>query len=103
MSISSDVIRKEARPNGGRYSYAFPDGEEAELIFIADGPGLAIITHTYTPPQHRGRGTAAALVAKAVADFRAEGRKVMPSCWFARHEFDAHPEWSDLLARGGRK
>ena len=98
MSIPAEAIRREDRLNGGRYSFAFGDGSEAEMIYVADGPDSAIITHTYTPPQHRGQGTAAALVARAVADFRAEGRKVTPSCWFARQEFRSHPEWSDLLA-----
>ena len=99
MSIPGTDIRKDSRLNGGRYSHRFADGSEAEMIYVADGTDLAIITHTYTPPQHRGQGVAAALVARAVSDFRAEGRKVVPSCWFARQEFDAHPEWSDLLLR----
>jgi predicted GNAT family acetyltransferase len=99
MKISEDAIRKEHRPNGGRYSYRFPDSAEAELIYIVEGPDVAIITHTYAPPQHRGQGTAAALVRRAVADFRSEGKKVVPSCWFARQEFSSHPDWSDLLAR----
>ena len=43
----------------------------------------------------RRPGVAAALVGRAVADFRAEKRRVVP----ARQEFAAHPEWSDLLAR----
>jgi predicted GNAT family acetyltransferase len=91
-------IRRESRANGGRYFHVFPDGSEAELIFVSDAAEAAIITHTYTPPQHRGQGVAAALVARAAADFRQEGRKVIPSCWFARQEFRAHPEWTDLLA-----
>jgi predicted GNAT family acetyltransferase len=98
MSVASKDVHKESRPNGGRYFHRFEDGSEAEMIYVADGGDVAIITHTYTPPQHRGQGVAAALVARAVSDFRAEGRKVIPSCWFARQEFSAHPEWSDLLA-----
>jgi len=99
MSISANDIRREKRPNGGRYVHRFPDGSEAEMIYVADAADVAIITHTYTPPPHRGQGVAAALVGRAVADFRAEKRRVVPSCWFARQEFAAHPEWSDLLAR----
>jgi predicted GNAT family acetyltransferase len=100
MSIPAGSIQKESRANGGRYFHVFADGSEAEMIYVADGRDIAIITHTYTPPAHRGQGTAAALVAKAVADFRAEGRRVIPSCWFAREEFRAHPEWADLLVEG---
>jgi uncharacterized protein len=99
VTIASSDIRKESRANGGRYSYRFPDGSEAELIYVVEGTDVAIVTHTYTPPEHRGQGTAGALVARAVADFRSEGKKIVPSCWFARQEFSAHPEWSTLLAR----
>jgi len=99
MSIAAKDIRREDRANGGRYSFRFADGSEAEMIYVSEKPDVAIVTHTYTPPEHRGQGVAAALVARAVADFRAERRTVIPSCWFARQEFSAHPEWSDLLAR----
>jgi predicted GNAT family acetyltransferase len=99
MNIAPDDIRKEQRINGGRYSYRFSDGSEAEMIYVADQPEVAIIAHTYTPPRHRGQGIAAQLVALAVSDFRREHRKVVPSCWFARQEFSKHPEWSDPLHR----
>ena len=97
MNIAPDHIRNEARANGGRYSHRFPDGSQAELIYVQERD-VAIITHTYTPPQHRGQGIAAQLVARAVADFRRDHRKIIASCWFARQEFSLHPEWSDLLA-----
>jgi predicted GNAT family acetyltransferase len=97
MNTSSEVIRRDDRANGGRYHQRFSDGTEAELIYVTDRADVAIITHTYTPPQHRGQGVAGRIVAKAVGDFRRDGRKVVPSCWFARQEFAAHPEWSDLL------
>jgi predicted GNAT family acetyltransferase len=97
MTVAAQEISKEERPNGGRYFHRFADGTEAEMIYVLDQPDVAIITHTYTPPRHRGQGVAAAIVARGVADFRRENRKVVPSCWFARQEFSAHPEWSDLL------
>ena len=62
---------------------------------------MVAITHTYTPPQHRGQGIAAALVGRAVEDFRAAGKKVIPACSFAREQFDEHPEWADLLHKTG--
>jgi hypothetical protein len=99
MSIDRSAIEKEVRPHGGRYFYRFADGSQAEMDFSEDAPGIVTITHTGTPRQHRGQGIAAELVARAVADFRAEGRKVVPLCWFARQQFDTHPDWADLLAR----
>ena len=51
----------------------------------------------YVRPQARGQGVGAALVARAVADFRAQARKVLPLCPFAAAQFRRHPEWADLL------
>ena len=45
MSLSHEDIRKEDRPNGGRYVLPFPDGSEAEMIYVADGADTVIITH----------------------------------------------------------
>ena len=83
-----------------RYAYRFPDGSEAEMVYSRPRTGVVGIMHTATPPQHRGQGIAAALVARAVQDFRVQGLRVQPLCSFAREQFAAHPEWSDLLVRG---
>ena len=100
MSIEASDIRLETEPGGGRYVYRFPDGALAELDFVDRDAGVVVITHTGTPPQHRGKGIAAALVKRAVADFRAAGRKVVPACSYADAQFRAHPDWADLLHRG---
>jgi predicted GNAT family acetyltransferase len=97
MSIDPKSIRLERVPDGGRYVYGFPDGSEAEMEYIETRNGVVTITHTETPVAHRGRGVAAALVTKAVADFRAAGLKVAPVCSFAVALFRRHRDWSDLL------
>ena len=99
MSIDPGQVRLAKSPSGGRYSYPFDDGSAAELDFIEQGPGVVAITHTETPPQHRGQGIAAVLVRRAVQDFQAAGQKVIPACGFAREQFREHEEWSDLLFR----
>lgn len=100
MSIEASRIQLEKASTGGRYFYAFADGSEAEMSYVEQRPGVVTITHTGTPRRHRGQGVAAALVARAIEDFRLNGQKVIPACWFAREQFDAHPHWSDLLHRG---
>ena len=100
MTLKPNIVRQESR-SGGRYVRALPDGTEADLTYIEMTPGVVTITHTGTPRQHRGQGIAATLVARAVDDFRAEGKKVIPACWFAREQFGEHPEWSELLFRKG--
>lgn len=98
MILTPSILREEGR-SGGRYVRALPDGTRAELTYLETPPGVVTITHTGTPRQHRGQGIAASLVARAVDDFRAEGKKVIPACWFAREQFAEHPEWSELLFR----
>jgi uncharacterized protein len=83
----------------GRYVYRFDDGTEAELTFFERPKGLVTIDHTETPVKHRGQRVAEALVARAVADFRAGGQKVIPACPYAFKRFREHPEWADVLHR----
>lgn len=101
MSIDPAKIQLEGGASGGRYFYRFEDGSEAEMEFVEQRPGVVAITHTGTPPQHRGQGVAAVLVEKAVQDFRAAGQKVIPACGFAREQFRTHDDWADLLYRAG--
>jgi predicted GNAT family acetyltransferase len=96
MTIEQDDIEREETGSKGRYVYR-ADGAEAELTFSRAGEGLVIIDHTGVPAAFRGQGVGQALVERAVADFRAEGRKVLPLCPFAAAQFRRHPEWADLL------
>jgi predicted GNAT family acetyltransferase len=98
MTDEPSIVREQGR-SGGRYVRLLADGTEAELTYVEIRPGVVTITHTGTPRQHRGQGIAAALVARAVQDCKAEGKKVIPACWFAREQFGYHPEWSEILFR----
>ena len=96
MAINPDDISFEDGGSTGRYVYR-ANGAEAEMTFTRAGDGLVIIDHTGVPDAFRGQGVGAALVARAVADFRAQARKVLPLCPFAAAQFRRHPEWADLL------
>ncbi|RUV54291.1 N-acetyltransferase, partial [Mesorhizobium sp. M1A.F.Ca.IN.022.02.1.1] len=45
----------------------------------------------------RGQGAGLRLVARAVEDARAAGKKIIPLCPFANAQFRRHPEWADVL------
>ena len=96
MTIEPKDIDLEDKGSKGRYVYR-ADGAEAELTFTRAGVGLVIVDHTGVPDAFRGQGVGQALVARAVADFRAAGKKVLPLCPFAASQFRRHPEWADLL------
>lgn len=71
--------------------YALESGaDETRMIF----------THTFVPPEMRGKGVAEALVRAALADARSHGRRVVPHCSYVAKFIGRHPaDYDDLLAR----
>jgi predicted GNAT family acetyltransferase len=57
-----------------------------------------VFTHTFVPPELRGRGIAEQLVRAGLADARATGRKVVPACSYVEVFIRRHPEYQDLVA-----
>ncbi|HMB71016.1 MAG TPA: GNAT family N-acetyltransferase [bacterium] len=64
------------------------DGAEAYLDYAPLGDGRVDFRSTFTPPELRGQGLAAAIVAEALAWARGEGLEVVPSCSYVRHYLD---------------
>ena len=60
------------------------DGHEAYLAYLPAGEGKVDFLSTYSPPELRGRGVAAALVAEGLSWARAEGLEVIPSCSYVQ-------------------
>ena len=89
------IVREETETKG-RYS-VLVDGHEAEMTYSRAGASLLIIDHTSVPDALRGRGVGEALVRRAVEDARAEGRRILPLCPFAKAQIARHPEWQDVL------
>ena len=89
-------ITREEGETKGRYR-AVMDGQAAEMTYSKAGAALLIIDHTDVPDALRGRGVGAALVERAVADAREEGRRLLPLCPFAKAQIARHPEWQDVL------
>lgn len=101
MAHSNAVeITHETRGEGGRY-VAHVEGEthtghlDWEPTSVAD---VRIATHTIVPPEIGGRGIAAELVNRLIADARKQGFRVVPQCWYVAKKFDENPEWADLKA-----
>ena len=60
--------------------------------------GEMIMTHTYTPPELRGRGIAEKLVRAALEYARAEKLKVVPACSYVDIFIQRHAEFQSLVA-----
>ena len=84
---------------GGEY-VAEVDGSDhvGRLQWEPGQEGVRIATHTLVPPEIGGRGIAAELVERMVADARSEGFRIAPRCSYVADKFDKNPEWSDLRA-----
>ena len=93
--MASQTLAHEAEAS--RYSLLI----DGELIATADyavrGETVAI-TRVFTRPTHRGRGLAAVVTEFAVDSIVADGRKVVPMCWYAAEWFELHPERAAALA-----
>ncbi|QDY99809.1 N-acetyltransferase [Nitratireductor mangrovi] len=99
MNDNTPDIQTEETTDGGRYFVAMPNGEESRLTWRSLGDGVIDANHTFVPVPYREEGIAEALVERLVADARAKGRTIVPSCWFVADEFKRHaPAWDDLLA-----
>lgn len=82
----------------GRKYFAVVDGRESVCEYGPAGEKTLVFSHTYVPPELRGRGIAEELVRQALEDVRQRGYKVIPSCWFVRVYIDRHSQYRDLLA-----
>ncbi|MEM1379466.1 MAG: GNAT family N-acetyltransferase [Pseudomonadota bacterium] len=89
-------IQRQEDESKGRY-HVVEEGHEAEMTYSRAGDALIIIDHTGVPGALRGKGVGVALVQRAVEDARAEGKKILPLCPFAKAQIAKHPEWQDVL------
>jgi len=90
MSVEHD-------PAAHRFTLAASTGT-AVLAYAPAGAKVLELYSTYVPPGDRGRGIAARLVQAAVAYARAEGCRIVPSCWYVAQWLRHHPEHADLVA-----
>lgn len=92
-------------PEQSRYEIRAAEAQaaEPELGFaeyrpLAGADDVLEFHHTLIHPQHRGRGIGQRLVAAALDDVRAIGKRVRPSCWFVDQFIVEHPEYAALRA-----
>lgn len=93
---TSFTIEHEISDTKGRYVIEL-NGAKAEMTYSKAGDSMIIIDSTEVPDAMRGQKVGVALVAKAVEDVRASGKKIMPLCPFAKAQFARHSEWHDVL------
>ena len=87
----------EFRKEPGRIFATDKTGKLLAEVTFPEQEGVAVINHTFVDGSLRGQGVAGQLL-RAVADtLRQDGRKAKPTCSYAIHWFETHPEEKDLL------
>ena len=81
-----------------RQSYTLTlDGAEIGYARYEDTPTQRIFTHTVVQPEFGGRGYATSLIDFAVADARAEGKRIVGQCPMVAKWLTKHPELADYV------
>ena len=98
--MTAPDIDLEATDKGGRYVVHMPNGEDARLTYVRVSDVLWIADHTFVPVPYRGNGIAERMVERLVADARAAGVRITPTCWFVADELKRmSPAWDDVWMR----
>lgn len=84
----------------GENSFFIGDAQklDAEIHFVPTGATRIIVDHTLVSEGLRGQGVGEKLVAKVVDYARKEKLLIVPLCPFAKHQFEIHPEYADVLS-----
>ena len=92
----TDEAAVQDNPTAQRFEWR--DGDQlAFLQYRKPASGPIVLVHTEVPPAMKGRGVGGRLVKAALEAARAEGRRVIPRCPFARSYIERHPEYASLV------
>ena len=83
-------------PAACRYE-AEVEGHLAVAEYALEGDRI-VLTHTFVPPELRGRGVAEKLVRTALEEARRAGRRVVPQCSYVALFIRRNPEFKPLTA-----
>jgi predicted GNAT family acetyltransferase len=78
------------------------DGYAAFVTYAREGDCLILI-HTEVPSELQGRGIGSALARSVLSEARDRHLRVEPRCEFIAGFIQRHPEFTDLVAPGGRE
>jgi predicted GNAT family acetyltransferase len=90
------LITREENGHRGAFVIDSDSKRLAEMTYTAVGDKLIIIDHTDVGESLRGTGAGRKLVEAAVLWARAEGKRIVPLCPFAKSVFDKTPEYADV-------
>ncbi|PQM51629.1 GNAT family N-acetyltransferase [Mycolicibacter virginiensis] len=86
--------------DNGQYKITV-DGEQAGFADYIERGDQRVFHHTVIDKAFGGRGLASTLIGAALADTRAAGKRVVPTCSFVEAYITKHPEFADLVDPAG--
>lgn len=92
------TITRHEDGNRGEYRAHVPGNDEVGRLTWVEQGDARLADHTLVPRALEGKGIAAQLVARMVADARSEGFKIRPACSYVVAAFQRHPDWADVQA-----
>jgi predicted GNAT family acetyltransferase len=95
MESAESEIRVRHNAAAGRYE-AEVNGHLAVAEYRREGDRV-FFTHTFVPPELRGRGIAEKLVRTALEGVRQDGRRVVPQCSYVSGFVRRNPEFQSLV------
>lgn len=96
MEPTADAAEVAQAPESSRYEVSV-DGELAGFTAYLDRDEQRIFYHTEVDERFAGRGLAGVLVARALADSHAAGRRIVPVCAYVARWVRAHHDVDDAL------
>lgn len=97
--MSKRVENLDVKHNAAEHRFEVEvDGHLSVADYEAKGDTM-VFTHTYTPPELRGRGIAEQLVRTALDFARDNKRKVVPACSYVDLFIQRHAEYKSLLTQ----
>jgi predicted GNAT family acetyltransferase len=90
-------VTHTAEGHRGAFALVVDGKPLAEMTYSAGADSTVIINHTAVDDALRGMGAGKILLAALVEWARAEKKKVVPICPFAKAVFEKTPEYHDVL------
>ena len=91
---AADVVRNA---EASRYELVVDGAVRGIADFRVEPDGRVAFVHTEMDRTLRGKGFSPVLVARALDDVRASGRRAVSRCWYVTKFAREHPEYADLF------
>ncbi len=98
MSGAEGPDLSEVRHEAAARRFVAEAAGRSAVLDYETADGILIFTHTFVPPELRGRGLAEKLVRAGLAYARETGSRVRPDCSYVAAFIARHAEFRDVVA-----